>query len=280
MKKVCSVKNSNFNSKNHIIFICDHATNNIDKKYKNQFLHKNILDDQHLEYLYSNVIPSSWYKEDINIAKKKFSKYTKSNSDLAEFLQRKFFNKPIKVLDYGSGEVYYKDLKGKISYSTYDLADKHSKQATNTSLMDLKNKQYDLIFLNQILEHAKNPYEIIKSLENVLSPGGIIKIENPSSSFVKFKILLLNAHMKIRKDLIEDIFPLEHINCISNRGMRVMTKNFKYMPFLTAKCYFVQNKGLKAVYKYLSINLYIFRLLSSLLTNKNGGHYIVLKKIT
>ena len=49
MKKVCSVKNSNFNSKNHIIFICDHATNNIDKKYKNQFLHKNILDS-HVAY--------------------------------------------------------------------------------------------------------------------------------------------------------------------------------------------------------------------------------------
>ena len=49
MKRVCSVKNSNFNSKNHIIFICDHATNNIDKKYRNQFLNTKILDS-HVAY--------------------------------------------------------------------------------------------------------------------------------------------------------------------------------------------------------------------------------------
>ena len=49
MKKVCSVKDSNFNSKNHIIFICDHATNNIDKKYRNQFVNTKILDS-HVAY--------------------------------------------------------------------------------------------------------------------------------------------------------------------------------------------------------------------------------------
>lgn len=49
MKKVCSVKDSNFNSKKHIIFICDHATNNVDKKYRNQFVNTKILDS-HVAY--------------------------------------------------------------------------------------------------------------------------------------------------------------------------------------------------------------------------------------
>ena len=37
MNKVYSVKNSNFNSKNHIIFICDHASSNIDRRYRKKF---------------------------------------------------------------------------------------------------------------------------------------------------------------------------------------------------------------------------------------------------
>ncbi len=49
MKKVFSIKDSNFNSKNHIIFICDHASNNIDKRYKKKFLNTHILDN-HVAY--------------------------------------------------------------------------------------------------------------------------------------------------------------------------------------------------------------------------------------
>lgn len=49
MKKVYSVRNSNFNSKNHIIFICDHATNNIDKKYRKKFENSKILNS-HMAY--------------------------------------------------------------------------------------------------------------------------------------------------------------------------------------------------------------------------------------
>lgn len=49
MRKACSFKDSNFNSKNHIIFICDHATNKIDKKYKRKFFNTKILDN-HVAY--------------------------------------------------------------------------------------------------------------------------------------------------------------------------------------------------------------------------------------
>ena len=48
MKKVCSVKDSNFNSKNHIIFICDHATNNIVKNIETNCKYKD--SDSHVAY--------------------------------------------------------------------------------------------------------------------------------------------------------------------------------------------------------------------------------------
>jgi SAM-dependent methyltransferase len=241
-------------------------------------LQKEILNNSNLHYLYNNIIPNSWHKNDINAVKNKFLNYTKSNSKLAEFLQKKVFNRPIQVLDYGSGEAYYINLSGKITYSTYDLADKHSIQNTKTSVNNLENKQYDLILLNQVLEHAEDPSQIINKLEQILSPGGILKIENPSSSFINLNILLMNIYRKISKKLIEDIFPLEHINCISSKGMNIMTKKLKYMPLLTMECFFIQNKGFKALYKYISIKFFIFRLLSSILINKNGGHYLILKK--
>ena len=49
MNKVYSVRNSNFNSKNHIIFICDHASGNIDKRYRKKFTDAKILDS-HVSY--------------------------------------------------------------------------------------------------------------------------------------------------------------------------------------------------------------------------------------
>jgi predicted N-formylglutamate amidohydrolase len=49
MNKVYSVKNSNFNSKNHIIFICDHASSNIDRRYRKKFTDTKILDS-HVSY--------------------------------------------------------------------------------------------------------------------------------------------------------------------------------------------------------------------------------------
>ena len=49
MNKVYSVKNSNFNSKNHIIFICDHASSNIDRGYRKKFTDTKIIDS-HVSY--------------------------------------------------------------------------------------------------------------------------------------------------------------------------------------------------------------------------------------
>ena len=49
MNKVCSVRNSNFNSKNHIIFICDHASSTIDRKYRKKFTDTKIFDS-HVSY--------------------------------------------------------------------------------------------------------------------------------------------------------------------------------------------------------------------------------------
>ena len=40
MNKIYSVINSNYGNKNHIIFICDHATNNFFPEYSKNFLNK------------------------------------------------------------------------------------------------------------------------------------------------------------------------------------------------------------------------------------------------
>ena len=49
MNKVYSVRNSDFNSKNHIIFICDHASSTIDRRYRKKFTDAKIFDS-HVSY--------------------------------------------------------------------------------------------------------------------------------------------------------------------------------------------------------------------------------------
>ena len=49
MDKIYSFKDSNFKSKNHIIFICDHATNNFPSKYRYMTPEESILNS-HLAY--------------------------------------------------------------------------------------------------------------------------------------------------------------------------------------------------------------------------------------
>ena len=159
MKKVCSVKDSNFNSKNHIIFICDHATNNIGKKYRNQFINTKILDS-HVAYdigaknltlcltkkLKQSYIFSNFSRLLIDPNRKKSDK---------DSIVANIFDVPIPMnKNIGKKE---KDSRLKYYYNIY-----HNKIS---KLITIKEKKYEKIFLVSIHSFTKKSQTFDRGIE-------------------------------------------------------------------------------------------------------------------
>lgn len=159
MKRVCSVKNSNFNSKNHIIFICDHATNNIDKKYRNQFINTNILDS-HVAYdigaksltlhltnkLKQSYIFSNFSRLFIDPNRKKTDK---------DLIVSSTFDIPIPINNNIGKEE--KDFRIRNFYNIY-----HNKIS---KLINNKEKKYEKIFLVSIHSFTKKNHTFNRGVE-------------------------------------------------------------------------------------------------------------------
>lgn len=83
------------------------------------------------------------------------------------------------------------------------------------------NKNYDLIFSNQALEHVSSPIETIKKLNNHLNKDGVMYHKFPSSFLFKRK---LSKNYEPKKDCAH---PLEHINIINKECFKKICNKMK-----------------------------------------------------
>ena len=77
------------------------------------------------------------------------------------------------------------------------------------------SKKFDLITLKNVLEHVLHPESIIKSLEKILEPDGIIMINVPNDFGALHKHLL-------EKNLVEEAFwvvPPEHLHYFTHKSL-------------------------------------------------------------
>jgi len=67
--------------------------------------------------------------------------------------------------------------------------------------LKLLSNHYDCVYLNQVIEHLKNPQDYLKSVEKILKPNGILFIASPNVELVSdyFKTLLGKAGFKKNK---------------------------------------------------------------------------------
>ena len=135
--------------------------------------------------------------------------------------------RPKKILDVGSGTcVFLYELKNNFEIEAYcvdpdPLAIEHAKR--NVSLkeayvgtifdIDFKNK-FDVITFNKVLEHVKNPLDILSHAQSLLNEDGFIYIELPESD----RIFNSNAIDKRAE------FALEHYSIYNEKSMNYMAK--------------------------------------------------------
>lgn len=101
-----------------------------------------------------------------------------------------------KTLDIGAGNGEFGSaLKFKCKNATYNIVEPdfkvREKYDSNvvkkySDVLYVEEKDYDLIVLNQIIEHLSDPISFIKSIFELLKEGGIIYIDVPYEDF-KFK---------------------------------------------------------------------------------------------
>jgi SAM-dependent methyltransferase len=146
-----------------------------------------------------------------------------------------------KILEIGPSDDINKTFKSirnlndTYIYHTLDIIDKPNITYTADLTKELNIfEKYDLILLCEVLEHTTNPFNVIKNLEKLLNPNGIILITFPFNfrlhgplpdcwriSEYGFKSIISETLLKIIKLdalILEErpYFPIHYISIVTN----------------------------------------------------------------
>ncbi len=145
----------------------------------------------------------------------KINKYIKTKGDL---------------LDVGCGRGYFLDEARKLGWSSYgvDVSELVTEYARNklhltifhSDIFSFKSKQtFDLITLNQVIEHFVNPERLINKCSEFLTSGGLLYIATPNVESISAKVL---------KDNFDHYIPPEHVSYFSQHTLRKLLKKLGF----------------------------------------------------
>lgn len=170
------------------------------------------------------------FKQVLNL-KKKSDNYFRVKRFL-EFFKNKI-NTKIKLLDIGSGlSVFLYALSKKVKWDIrgiepdlnfVNFAKKQLKLNVTRSTLEKnkKQRQYDIITLNKVIEHVKNPTLFLKKTNRILGDNGYVYIEVPDGEAA--------SQAKNSKDREE--FYVDHLHAFSLKSLANSVKcaNFKLL---------------------------------------------------
>jgi|GEM_PF-2714652 len=180
------------------------------------YWHDNILDEEGLVILYDE-----WLSAETHISRRDVWSHHEHHVKRASSI-RSYFDKPpgdVKVLDYGMGwgsfllaaNAFGCDVYG------YDLAPERREYVANRgievyeSYEGIMENDYDLIHLNQVLEHVADPNEVMELISNSLDSEGICYIEVPAA-----------REQPTEKNVLKQgsYKPLQHINTFTRNSLK------------------------------------------------------------
>lgn len=93
------------------------------------------------------------------------------------------------------------------------------------SKLEFKEK-FDVVILNHTLEHLENPAEVIKKINNMLLPGGLLYIDVPNFGGLSANLLGKNWPL---------LLPNEHLWHFTEKSLRIVLKNLGFKIIFTEK---------------------------------------------
>jgi 2-polyprenyl-3-methyl-5-hydroxy-6-metoxy-1,4-benzoquinol methylase len=90
---------------------------------------------------------------------------------------------------------------------------------------DIPDQRFDVINANQVFEHIANPLDTLNYLKRGLAPDGLIKIAVPRPRDIERTLEVMDwKAAKYSKNSLNDVAPLEHINCFRLPALREMAR--------------------------------------------------------
>jgi 2-polyprenyl-3-methyl-5-hydroxy-6-metoxy-1,4-benzoquinol methylase len=258
---ICNNKNI-FNSWNYETYkiyeclICSHEFTLPFKSGDVEYYKKNEIYFNLKSQMLNNLIPSTHF-DILN----KILKTIKSN----------FNNNKINIFDFGCGSGFYLHELKKRGYEDSLGVDFNEEvieaakevygvNAKNLNINDLikNNSKYDLILLNQVLEHVDNPVELVKNLHKLLNNDGILFISVPNINYFKIKKLIRSGNLPSGN------YPPHHISFFNKNSLKYLLElcdtNIIECDFQTYPDYCQFKIDLKNKYKLLKFfpNLFFY----------------------
>lgn len=125
----------------------------------------------------------------------------KKNYLLESFLAIFDKEKRGKVLDIGCGngdyafnlhKMGFDVLAGDMDVNRFQYKDQIKFQKCNvTETLPFDNNSFDFIVLAEVVEHFKNPYDVIQELHRILKPGGTLVLSTPNILNLKSRVRFL-----------------------------------------------------------------------------------------
>jgi len=103
---------------------------------------------------------------------------------LTRRLRRAGLDKNHHVLDYGCGSGLLVKFLRERGYDNVTGYDPYSENHGDETAL---NKRYDLVIAQDVVEHADDPLEMLRILDNLASPGGRIAIGTPNAEGINLK---------------------------------------------------------------------------------------------
>ncbi|MEP6597248.1 MAG: class I SAM-dependent methyltransferase [Ginsengibacter sp.] len=183
-----------------------------------------VLNNKGMGLLYNEWLDKELLK--IHYSKLNNLEYRTYSETMLKVIKKNFRKKDkINVLDFGAGYGNFCSIATNMGFNTYafDLSTDKNDHMNNMGVTIINNFDkykgyFDLIYINQVLEHVSDPGEILTNLRQCLTDKGLIFIAVPDCKQVK-KIL---KNEGLSQKLFRLISPHQHINGYHNSSLKLL----------------------------------------------------------
>ena len=187
--------------------ICSSKNTSYFDKYKGDFFNaNNLIQCNECKVIFASPFPSSgelyeYYSKGnyYNLVSNQNKKLLKISQKLINISRIKFIsskldlNKINSVLDIGSGNIsFLTELRKSYNKINYDIVEpdkaifsNNSKFIRNiyTDVDNIKDEKYDLIIINFVMEHLRDPLKFMKKIRIIMKKNSHVYIEIPNSEY-------------------------------------------------------------------------------------------------
>ena len=98
---------------------------------------------------------------------------------------------------------------------------------------EIPDGAFDLINSEQVFEHLVDPIGVGRHLASGLAPGGVLKICVPNGADILRRLRVMDwTAPKFTRNSLNDVAPLEHLNCFAPRSLAALGLQMGLEPFL------------------------------------------------